>query len=424
MTAFTQTIHKTKPLNRHGEYKAENFLLLLYLFLEFGRPQELVPVLSMLHLPTITIVLLGCALLISKRRLFYEKDTKLFLGILLLMFCHIFLAVNNFWAYHTARSMLMNFVCFLAIVTFITTIAKMLKFLNVWLAIHVYLAVIGLSNGGRGIGGFIGDENDFCLLLNMAIPFALFLGISEKRPIYKIAYWGCVVVLLVANVSTLSRGGFVGLAAFFMYCFFRIKEKFIFIFSIVLMIFSAILFAPEKYWDEIASLQAGSEDSTAEDRMYIWGIGWDMYKANPVIGVGQGNFAFRFSEYELASSGTEGLHGRSRAGRAAHSVYFTLLPELGTVGFVLFVTLIYMLFSNTKLARQMESRASPNESLKISPNLIRNISWAVDGSAVAFLVTGVFISTLYYPCIWVLLGIATVLKKITINTYETHTPSH
>ena len=57
---------------------------------------------------------------------------------------------------------------------------------------------------------------------------------------------------------------------------------------------------------------------------------------NPVMGVGQGNYPWHVGEIE-EEMGVQ-WQTRSLSGRAAHSLYFTLLPELGLIG-----TLIYFL---------------------------------------------------------------------------------
>jgi hypothetical protein len=99
------------------------------------------------------------------------------------------------------------------------------RLLKTWLGIHVFLAIIGIVKHGRGIGGFLGDENDFCLALNMVIPFPFFLAVttSGKKRIY---YMALTSLFLFVIMLTGSRGGFVGLCTIFIYCWLRSKRKF------------------------------------------------------------------------------------------------------------------------------------------------------------------------------------------------------
>ncbi|MFO0733691.1 MAG: hypothetical protein U0361_22585 [Nitrospiraceae bacterium] len=56
------------------------------------------------------------------------------------------------------------------------TTERMQVVMVVWLAVHSVLAVNGLLHSGRdGIGGWLGDENDFGMEMNVAVPFAFFL---------------------------------------------------------------------------------------------------------------------------------------------------------------------------------------------------------------------------------------------------------
>src|SRR5207244_10743368 len=98
------------------------------------------------------------------------------------------------------------------------------------------------------------------------------------------------------------------------------------------------LYAREGYLTRLQSAwEEGLSAGTGEDRVYIWKFGWKMFLDNPIIGVGQSNFPVRFGHYE----GDERLYGRTRVWRAAHSLYFTLLPELGLVGVFLFFRIVF-----------------------------------------------------------------------------------
>src|SRR2546428_13364558 len=143
------------------------YLTIAYLLLEFGRPQDLVPALSPLHLPGLVSALLVLALMLSGRVELSDKQTRLFALLLLLMALHVPFARNNYAALQAAKDMLMTFVAYLAIATSVNTLGKVRTFITPWLGIHFLLAVHGIVKQGRGVGGFLGDENDFAMTLNM-----------------------------------------------------------------------------------------------------------------------------------------------------------------------------------------------------------------------------------------------------------------
>jgi probable O-glycosylation ligase (exosortase A-associated) len=388
------------------------YLVLGYLFFEFARPQALFPPLEALHLPAIIILLLSLSLLRLYPALWGNRQTRLFVPLFILMAFHIPTATNNFFALKVAQWLFMFFVTYLSVIMFVDSFQKFNTLIHLWLIIHAFLAINGTLKGGRGVGGFLGDENDLCLVLNMAIPYPFFLGLSEKNPWKKMLYFGMVFLLLLAIISTGSRGGFVGLLTIAGYCWLKSSQKIVTALFISFLAVFMLLFAPASYWNEMRTItRDGSERGTGEQRVYSWKIGWLIFLDNPIFGGGQGNFSFVFGKYEKESGNTEGFHGRSRAGRAAHSVYFTLLPELGMVGTFIVGAMAYATYKNLGFCRRFSS-ALPRGRTRQGSYPTLAWSYAMEASMAAYLVTGIFISVLYYPCFWVLMGFIVALQRI------------
>jgi O-antigen ligase len=119
-------------------------------------------------------------------------------------------------------------------------------------------------------------------------------------------------------------------------------------------------------------------------------------------------------------------------GRAVHSMYFQLLPELGLVGIVFFVLMIGGAlrgnFRGEKLNQRilallsMVDEDSVDESRRHSLALIgkeclfveraflaANVSWF------GLLGAGAFISVLYYPPMWILIGVSVAIQVYAEN---------
>jgi O-antigen ligase len=364
----------------------------------------------------ISNMLLALAIILSGRFPLSHRPTQLFLALLGLLALHIPIAVNNYMAFDTTYIMLLTFAMFLGIFVFVDSDTKMGTLIRVWLGIHLFLALMGLQNGGRGIGGFLGDENDFAMTLNMIIPFPYFLAFSTSKKSTKLIYLALLFLFLFVNMVTLSRGGFLGLAALATYCWLRSPKKIASAALIALLAVLMIQVAPEKYGAEIRSIweQGADEGTTGEDRLYIWGIGWEMFLDNPVLGVGGGNFPAQFGDYE----GERRLHGVTRVWRVAHSLYFTLFAELGLVGTGIFFALVYYTLKDLRvvsraLARnpqpQGPQRRMGSEAAGVS---LYHLALAMEGSLVGFLASSAFISTLYYPSFWVLMGFVMALRRV------------
>jgi O-antigen ligase len=370
-------------------------LTVAYLLLEFARPQELVPILAPLRLPGLVAGALALALILSGRISLSDKQTRLFVVFLALMAVQVPLAANNYRALIGLKYMLITFLVYLGIVIAVDSLPKIRTFITLWLGVHVLLAIHGIAARGRGVGGFIGDENDVAMTINMIVPFSFFLAQKEPKRAKRLLYIGLTALFVLANIFTFSRGGFVGLLAVSLCCWLRSPNKLRSAVVIVALGLLVSLYAREGYWERIqSSWEEGVSAGTGEDRLYMWRFGWKMFLDNPIIGVGQDNFPARFAEYE----GDERLYGHTRTWRAAHSLYFTLLPELGLVGAIIFFGMVY---------RNWKDVAAIRQSIRLRP-----YAHALEASLIGFLVSSVFISTLYYPNFWVTMGFVVALRRI------------
>jgi O-antigen ligase len=387
------------------------YIIVFYLFLEFVRPQTLIPGLAVLHLPAVTIAIIIIYLFSSGNIYLKDKQTVSFLLIITEMVIHGPIAINNYWAFNVFYLMVINFIAFLGISRVVDDEVKYKKFISYYLMIFIFLSVMGLMSKGRGIGGFLGDENDFCMVLNMALPFALYRVFSTKSGYGKAYYIALSGLILLANVVTVSRGGFLGLAAVLLYCGVRSKNKMALAALFSLLIIFVLVFAPPAYWKEVESISSepSNTQGTGAQRIYAWKLGWEMFLDNPILGVGQGNYPWHVVgvEKELNVQWEQ----RSLGGRAAHSAYFTLLPELGLIGVLLYGSFLYYMLKDIKyiknIAKEKAGVFSPNE-----VKLNYNQALTFEASLIGFLVTSIFISTLYYPAYYILAGFVLSYKNI------------
>lgn len=91
-----------------------------------------------------------------------------------------------------------------------------------------------------------------------------------------------------------------------------------------------------------------SADASAEGRRYTLEKGFDMFKKRPLFGVGPGNF----------SRGLE-LFG-DYSGLSSHNLYGLLIGELGLMGVLAFILLIYKIIA-THLGIILQTRSSDSD---------------------------------------------------------------
>jgi hypothetical protein len=408
---------------RSARFDLPFYLVLTFLLIDYGRPQTFFPIIEALHPGWfIQSALFFC--LISRGVLNLNfVQTKYFVFLLLIMVIHVPIAVNNYWAFHILRGMFLYFIVYLSIANFVDSYPKVERFIDSWIIINLVCAIVGTINGGKVPGSsFMGDENDFALVMNMAISFAYFMFLQADSFKKKLLYLSAVGVFLAANVASLSRGGFIGLVAVGLFCWLKSPKKILSTVILLLMVAALYLNAPPAYWDQVRSIQKENvQEGTGAARWYTWKCGWRMFLDYPVIGVGQGNFPFRFGEYEPP----EGIYGggiygyKSYAGRAAHSIYFTLLPELGTVGTILFFSLLYYSLRDMKVILKAEKthrvskiQSETEKDVREKLKKLKHIILGVQGALISYLISGIFLSQLYHPHFWLLVAFSLAIANV------------
>jgi len=412
------------PVARYQPVQKESslgfYLVLVAMLFEFGRPQDILPPLKIIPFPSLLDVSLALAVMLSGKASFANIQTKLWVALLIFMALWVPFATNNYKALMAFKDMTLYFFFYLGIITFVNTTSRMQNTIFMWLGVHGFLGINGILHHGQGIGGWLGDENDFGMEMNVAIPIAFFMYQGATHKAGKALYLGLMGMFVMALIATSSRGAFLGLLAVGAYCWLYSPKKVMSLIVGICLAGLVMIAAPQEYWDRINTITDDStmETGTAGQRMFTWGIGWEMFLANPIFGVGQANFPWTIGEY----LGGRTWQTRSLSGRQAHSLYFTLLPELGLVGVGIFGAMVYFNYQNTRI-RMLPRYPSPvglrGQAKMPDMHLVRAASFgnAILGGMIGYLTTSTFISTLYYPTFWIMMALAVALK----NTTEAYT---
>jgi hypothetical protein len=406
-----------------AESKIGFYLVMLAMLFEFGRPQDILPPLKVIPIPTFIDVSILFAVFLSGKARLNNIQTRLWIVLLLFMALWVPFATNNFKALMTLKDMTLYFFFYLGVITFVNTTERMQKLIFMWLGVHGLLGINGILHHGQGVGGWLGDENDFGMEMNVAIPIAFFMYQAAKTPRAKLLYLTLLALFIMSVVATSSRGAFLGLLAVGGYCWFFSPRKIMSLAVGLCLAGLVLIAAPQEYWDRINSITDDStmETGTAGQRMFTWGIGWEMFLANPVFGVGQANFPWTIGEY----LGGRTWQTKSLSGRQAHSLYFTLLPELGLLGIMIMGSMVYFSYRDTRvksLLHPLSARRKEKPDRVMDIQLTRAVMYgnAIFGGMIGYLVTSTFISTLYYPTFWIMMGLAVALRNTTQGYAATH----
>jgi O-antigen ligase len=248
------------------------------------------------------------------------------------------------------------------------------------------------------------DANDLAFVMICTLPVAASLFTSEKG--LRRAAAGIVALLAVLSVvRSGSRGGFLGLIAIGTVLLMRLPWRPGAVAALVvgsLVIFG--WFASDAYWMRITTIWGGGEGGITNPydaggitaaRWNVWKTGLRLFLNNPLLGVGAG-------AYNVAEGYS---HGGAGKWSAAHNSFLQIATELGVVGLILFVFVLYRAVAS---CRELAREGSEYRDRAALQPLARGVEIGLYG----YLVTGFGLSQAYSALLYVLLGLAVALKRI------------
>ena len=200
----------------------------------------------------------------------------------------------------------------------------------------------------------LSDPNDLALILMFPLAFAL-ARVVHRRSFAEAALGVSVcLTILTAIVFTQSRGAAIGvLVVFAMLLLQRYRSAILGLLAIVIaapLIIGAMNLA-QRDSSGYGEISRGSLDESAAHRIEAWQTAIYMAASNPLTGVGISNFPQMYYSYTS--------HWRNRQ-IAVHSMWFQVLGEIGLIGFVLFVAMIWTSFKiNSETIRRLEQARAP-----------------------------------------------------------------
>lgn len=273
-----------------------------------------------------------------------------------------------------------------------------------------------VSGGGHKVQGIatsmISDNNHFAVGLLMVLPILFYLYQYSERRIVRLGFLGAFVLTAFAIVGTFSRGGFIGLAMVGIWLVFSSRRKFLSVAAVGMVAMALLTFAPEAWFDRIDSINNASEDSSFMGRVIAWKISAAIALDNPIFGGGfhavqafQVWNAFKESIDFLSFIPTP---APEMVGRAAHSIYFEVLGDMGFVGLLLFLAV----WANAWRTAQAVKRATENDPERV---WARDLSDMMRVSLLVYAVSGAAVSMAYFELFYMIVAMTAVLKRCALG---------
>jgi O-antigen ligase len=298
---------------------------------------------------------------------------------------------------------------------------RMRAFLLFWLLLNFKLAQFVIRSYGhyhslgvsdtalaRGIGagstGFFANSADFGVAMCVAWPVGTFLLFAHLKKWQRVALAAYSAACLVAILQCSSRGAVVGASAIVLVAALRRPKKLAPILMALMLLVGIALVMPGGNKERLRLALDWEHDPNAMSRITLWKAGLRMFRDHPMTGVGLGNFPYTYARTYAGSEirTTEW---------ACHSMYIQALSELGLLGVIPLVLLLLSLFRLNRQTRKQLMATSSDAPRSYEYCLAAGLDLALVG----YLASGAFVSVLYYPHLWILLGLSAGLSKACAN---------
>jgi O-antigen ligase len=252
-----------------------------------------------------------------------------------------------------------------------------------------------IKGGGPAVGSsaFFGNAADLGVAMAVVwgLTFALLLGKAEKKTLFRIYLLICFTFFLVAVLLCGSRGAVVGAAAIALVSLAKTPKKMGAIFLALVFLCSLWFVLPDATKERFQSAWDWQNDANAASRIHFWKVGLQMFVDHPIVGVGPGNFPEAYA-YEYGGV----------VQYVAHSTYIQALSESGLLGTICLALLIFLFLRLNARTRKSALASIPGGKHSFQYCLAVGLDLALVG----YLASGAFVSVLYYPHLWILLGLS------------------
>ena len=190
------------------------------------------------------------------------------------------------------------------------------------------------------ISGTMAENHRYADFLVLVSSLLLGLVFTKGNILSKIIYLVLFVAGFILIILSLCRGawlGFgIGLCMFFFLKIFFSPKKLNNLLKVLLLIFLAIAIS-SSFKDILSDRIFGDDHGSAESRIPMMEIGFDMIKANPILGVGINNYTLNMMDYD-----TIGL--TYFYNHPAHCVFVQLAAEVGIPGLLVFLWFLAVIY--------------------------------------------------------------------------------
>jgi probable O-glycosylation ligase (exosortase A-associated) len=271
-----------------------------------------------------------------------------------------------------------------------------------------------VSAGGHKVLGArsVGDNNALGVEVLMSIPLLWYLLRYSAARYTRIVVGVVIALSVVTVVATFSRGAFIGLVVLGLFVLAGSKNK---LAAGAVIVAATILFAvaaPTDYTNRIDTIDQLNQDDSVAGRIGAWKVSTAIALDRPLFGGG----------FHAVQEGEVWRHYMAAADamtivetpplepvpRAAHSIYFEILGDLGFLGLLAFAALLLISLRATARVRRI-ARKHPAQAWA------GDLAQMLQISMVLYCVCGAALSMAYWEGFYIFLAIVSRLQRTVVE---------
>jgi len=386
------------------------WLVSLYLLLEYVRPQSIYEGISGWPLSYWTIILCGVVFVLEG-----AKFRRWHLGDGLMAAATLAVVLSTITAYDPAYSRANYNVFFgwLIVYVLITDIITTRRRFYVFLLLYLLYCVKMTQHGVRswassgfgfikiGVGcapGWFQNSGECGAQMDVLFPLSLFLFLALYTYWAKWKRWVYFITLPVGSLLTIlassSRGAVLGVAAAGVWFVAKSRQRLKVLLVAVLLGGLSWYVVPQAFK---ARFQTMGQDRDSLTRLMYWRDGFKILHDFPLFGVGYYNWLPYYRRFY------------DPGGQVPHNIFIEAGAQEGYFGLIAFVACILGTFVIDSRTRRVAKR------LGEVGRFYRNVAHGLDAALIGFLVSGSFVTILYYPLFWINLAMAVSLNVAALD---------
>lgn len=383
-------------------------LACLYVMCEYVRPQQIYDPLAGLPIASLSVYAGLLAVLFGggSGRKWNAADTSLavFSGVVLL---------SIFTAYSPAYAMqfLSLYISWVLIYIIISCAVKNERQFMVFMLLYLLYSFKMSQHGARtwvGGGfafrswgttcapGWFQNSGECGIQMAVFLPVAIYFILGLRDGWGKWTKWFFYLLPITAiltMIGTSSRGALLGLGAIALWMALISRQRvkaLSMVFALAVIVY--MLTPPEQK----LRFSGMGEDTTSTSRLVYWERAREIMMEHPVLGIGYYNwlpyYRINYDPY----------------GELVHNIFYQAGAELGFVGLAAFLGMIGVTFALNLQTRRL-ARELPG-----GGKFLSRMAFGLDGALIGFMVTGFFVTVLYYPFFWINLAMTSALYSSTL----------